>query len=135
MDAAPPTYSFDMAADCTCFPKFSSSLLAFCAASQLDTDGLDCRLNSTSPEAIAGQYNGWSTPYNYLDAYQMQLDTHALVNGSCLAQNDTYDMIVCPSNTYKLPKTEIADLCASRGLPCPVVSVSKPLNCTHALSQ
>ena len=65
----------------------------------------------------------------------MQLDTHALVNGSCLAQNDTYDMIVCPSNTYKLPQTDISGLCASRGLPCPVVSVCMPLNCAHALSQ
>ena len=72
---------------------------------------------------MAGHYNSWSTPYNYLDAYQMQLDTNALVNGSCLAQNDTYDMVVCPADSYKLPANEIADLCAERGLPCPDVSL------------
>lgn len=81
-----------------------------------------CSINETHYAAVAGQYYGWSTPYNYLDAYQMQLDTNVLVNGSCLASNDTYDMVVCPSNTYKLPQSEIDGLCKERGLPCPAVS-------------
>ena len=51
----------------------------------------------------------------------MQLDTHVLINGSCLAANDTYDMIVCPSNTYKLPASQFSGLCAARGLHCPAV--------------
>ena len=78
---------------------------------------------------MAGQYYGWSTPYNYLDAYQMQLDTNVLVNGSCLASNDTYDMVVCPANTYKLPQSAIAGLCIARGLPCPIVSAHLPSHC------
>lgn len=71
---------------------------------------------------MAGRYYGWSTPYNYLDAYQMQLDTNVLVNGTCLASNDTYDMVLCPSGTSKLPESEIKGLCGQRGLPCPIVS-------------
>ncbi|DBA92675.1 TPA: hypothetical protein ACH3X1_002887 [Trebouxia sp. C0004] len=77
-------------------------------------------IDSSHYAAVAGHYNSWSTPYNYLDAYQMQLDTNVLVNGSCLAQNDTYDMVVCPASSYKLPANEINGLCAERGLPCPV---------------
>ena len=76
----------------------------------------------THPAAVSGRYYGWSTPYNYLDAYQMQLDTNVLVNGTCLAANDTYDMVVCPHGTYKLPQFEIQGLCDERGLPCPIVS-------------
>ena len=79
-------------------------------------------MNSTNYAAVAGEYYGWSTAYNYLDAYQMQLDTNVLVNGSCLSMNDTYDMVVCPSNTYKLAAGEISGLCAERGLSCPIVS-------------
>ena len=60
----------------------------------------------------------------------MQLDTNVLVNGTCLASNDTYDMVVCPSNTYKLPPSEIANLCSKRGLPCPPVSHMPLLNFT-----
>lgn len=81
-----------------------------------------CSINVTHYAAVAGGYYGWSTPYNYLDAYQMQLDTNVLVNGTCLASNDTYDMVLCPSGTFKLPKSEIKGLCAQRGLPCPIVS-------------
>lgn len=81
-----------------------------------------CSINMTHYAAVAGGYYGWSTPYNYLDAYQMQLDTNVLVNGTCLASNDTYDMVVCPSGTFKLPESQIKGLCGQRGLPCPVVS-------------
>lgn len=63
----------------------------------------------------------------------MELDTNALVNGSCLLQNDTYDMVVCPSNTYKLPADEVAGLCAERNLPCPAVSAPGPLQAQNAL--
>ena len=83
-------------------------------------------INETHYAAKAGSYYGWSTPYNYLDAYQMQLDTNVLVNGSCLASNDTYDMVVCPANTYKLAQSAIAGLCNARGLPCPTVSTHPP---------
>ena len=51
----------------------------------------------------------------------MQLDTGALVNGSCLNASDTYDMVQCPSGSYKLPQSDVAGLCAARGLPCPAV--------------
>ena len=61
---------------------------------------------------MSGQYYGWSTPYNYLDAYQMQLDTNVLVNGTCLAANDTYDMVVCPPSFYKLAAVAAAEECA-----------------------
>ena len=92
-------------------------------------------INETHYAAVAGQYYGWSTSYNYLDAYQMQLDTNVLVNGTCLASNDTYDMVVCPSNTHKLPPSEISSLCSERGLPCPTVSSCLPLlpgaECMH----
>lgn len=81
-----------------------------------------CSINVTHYAAVAGGYYGWSTPYNYLDAYQMQLDTNVLMNGTCLASNDTYDMVECPSGTFKLPQSDIEGLCSKRGLPCPPVS-------------
>ena len=81
-----------------------------------------CSIKETDGAAVVGGYYGWSTPYNYLDAYQMQLDTNVLVNGTCLASNDTYDMVVCPPSTYKLPESDIQGLCNEQGLPCPAVS-------------
>ena len=82
----------------------------------------DCSINVSHPAAVAGRYDSWSTPYSYLDAYQMQLDTNALVDGACLSTEDTYDMIECPSDTYKLAEDQISGLCAAQGLPCPEVS-------------
>lgn len=85
-----------------------------------------CSINVTHYAALAGAYYGWSTPYNYLDVYQMQLDTNVLVNGTCLASNDTYDMVVCPSGSYKLPESDIEGLCKQRNLPCLAVSQTVP---------
>ena len=91
-----------------------------------------CSIKPTDSEAVAGGYYRWSTPFDYLDAYQMQLDTGALVNGSCLNSNDTYDMVQCPAGSYKLPEDAIADLCAVRGVPCPPVSPVVCLIVCHA---
>ena len=86
-----------------------------------------CSINVTHYAAVAGAYYGWSTPYNYLDVYQTQLDTNVLVNGTCLASNDTYDMVVCPPGSYKLPESDIEGLCQQRNLPCLAVSQTAPL--------
>lgn len=90
-----------------------------------------CSIRHTDPEAVAGGYYRWSTSLDYLDAYQMQLDTGALMNGTCLNATDTYEMVQCPAGSYKLPVDKIAGLCAERGLPCPPVSLTVLLDLLH----
>lgn len=84
---------------------------------------MSCRINRSSPAAIAGGYSGWTTPYSYNPVRQVQLDIGWLSNGTCLRAGQLEELIDCEAGLIKLPREQLKDRCLQLNLTCPDVSV------------
>lgn len=83
---------------------------------------MSCRLNRTSPAAIAGGYSTWTTPYSYNVIREMQLAIGLLRNGSCVRGGTLEELIRCEPGQIRLPFDQQKDRCLELGLACPDVS-------------
>lgn len=88
----------------------------------LSIASVSCRINKSSPAAIAGGYSTWTTPYSYNSIRELQLAIGLLRNGSCLRGGTLQELIHCEPGEIQLPPDLLEDRCLELGLACPDVS-------------